>query len=57
MGKIDKTYEKALNDYEMHVDIMPSKKQKKQKTKMRQNGKKIIEKELKEWPKKEKNGT
>lgn len=45
--QIDKTYEQGLNTFQMHVDNMPSKKTKKQKVKMRQNGKKIIRKELK----------
>lgn len=44
----DKTYKRSRDEFEMHVDGMPSKKQKKQKVKMRQNGKKIIRKELKE---------
>lgn len=44
----DKTYKRAIDIHEWTTDLKPSKAQKKQKTKMRQNGKKIIRKELKE---------
>lgn len=44
----DKTYKRGRDTFEMHVDGMPSKKQKKQKVKMRQNGKKEIKEGLKD---------
>ena len=49
MGKVDtkKVYKRALDIYEMCVDDMPSKDQRKQKRKERQSGKKEIREELK----------
>jgi hypothetical protein len=42
MSKIDKTYKRAIDTYEMFADRKPSKRQKKQKVKMRQQGKREI---------------